>query len=236
MQALILREFKHFMSHAMIILNGGLSIFFNMIAIIALILYKDTIYTMLPLMEGIDVFLPWIIVLANISMASMNLIGSAIISIEGNRFYILKSLPITLKNIIDSKLLFSLLLFTPTTIVFTAVAGIIVKISLLDLVLCLLLSLLFILFVALVGMLTNLWIPKLDYMNEIICIKQSIPSLITMVISMGLTALMIFGLFNLYGVIDMNIFMIIIMIVLGIIDLLLYYLINTWGIKRLNEL
>ncbi len=95
------------------------------------------------------------------------------ISLEGKNLWIYKSAPVTPMQIIYSKVCMNLCLIVPTVTVAFALLAISAKIPLLS---CLLLYLLILssgLVVALVGIIANLLLPKLDYENEMKVVKQS---------------------------------------------------------------
>ena len=95
----------------------------------------------------------------------------------------------------------------------------------------------FTVFEALLGLLINLWKPKFDWINETVVVKQSAAVMITM---FGTMALVVFigGIYIGYlnEFIGAVTYVYIMLALFLIIDIAFYYLLNTWGIKRFEEL
>ncbi|MEG0569913.1 MAG: hypothetical protein RR543_05985, partial [Erysipelotrichales bacterium] len=87
------------------------------------------------------------------------------------------------------------------------------------------------------GLVLNLWRPKFDWVNETVCVKQSMPVMITMFSSMGLAFLLVGGYLGLFQqFVSLDMYTYIVLAVALIVDILLYYLLTTWGTKRFQEL
>lgn len=108
-------------------------------------------------------------------MAMMNAVCISV-SMEGKEWWIIKTLPLETKTILDAKLIFNLLLIAP----FFAVAQICLAFALktepLAFVFSLILSMLLIVFSCVFGLWINLLFPKLDWENETVAVKQSAAS------------------------------------------------------------
>ena len=112
---------------------------------------------------------------------------SSSISIEGNKFYSLKSLPISAKQIITSKMLFSILLFMPFLLIGNTIFVILVPCSF-ELILMIFITPLISLIVFTgIGMFCNLRWPKLNWVNETQAIKMGLGLLVSMLITMIIT-------------------------------------------------
>lgn len=95
------------------------------------------------------------------------------ISMEGKEWWIVKSLPIRTKDLLDSKLLFGLSLYLPFWLVSEILLIIALRPSFMELVWLVLLSLVLILFSQVVGLTANLKMPVFDWENEVSVVKQS---------------------------------------------------------------
>jgi len=95
------------------------------------------------------------------------------ISMEGKEWWIVKSLPIRTKDLLDSKLLFGLSLYLPFWLVSEILLIIALRPSFMELVWLVLLSLILILFSQVVGLTANLKMPVFDWENEVSVVKQS---------------------------------------------------------------
>ena len=165
-KALLIREVRHFTSNAMVMLNGAIGIIFTIIGGIALIMYKDTIDMLLRELPGIESMLTPILCVMGIGIGSMNIISASSVSLEGDRLWIIKSLPIATQDILLVKLGMHLVLCIPAGIFFSIVEVILFQLSILDAIIVVFVPVLFTFFIAVLGLLLNLWKPKFDWVNE----------------------------------------------------------------------
>ena len=236
-KALLLREIKHLTSNAMVMLNGVIGVVFCLIAAIALIIYVDDLNMIFIYMPEMLEFKTPIICLMMMTMCSMNIISASLISLEGNRLWILKSLPIDSRDILLSKLALQFVVCVPPLVILAIMTCIIFQVTLLDTLLVVITPILVTLFIDLMGLLLNLLKPKFDWVNETICIKQSMPSMITMFCAMGLTfMIVVIYIYFLINYISVNTYMYLLIVLFGVLDFCLYQLLQTWGVKRFNEL
>lgn len=240
--SLLKREFDHFLSKPTVILNAALGIAFTVVLAGAVLVKGADILELLGDMpkEAKDMFLqvkmPFLC-FAVIATNSMNIMSASSISLEGNRLWILKSLPIKTKDILMGKVMFHLLLCIPPTILCSVVCSIVFSLGLLDSLCVILIPISFIIFEAFFGILMNLWKPKFDWVNETVVVKQSASVMITMFGTMALIALSAvayIGLFDKF--LSMTSYVYLCFLLLVIIDIVFYYMLNTWGTKRFNKL
>ena len=95
------------------------------------------------------------------------------ISMEGKEWWIVKSLPISAKDIITSKILFNLLLDAPFYLVAEVLLVIGLKPSFMELMWLILVPIVGIVFSCVWGIFINLKMPKLNWDNEVDVVKQS---------------------------------------------------------------
>lgn len=236
-KALLVRELKHFTSNAMVMLNGAMGIVLCLIATGAVMIYADEVRMFMNMVPALKNFVTPILCLIVIGTSSLNMISASSVSLEGDRLWIIKSLPIASRDIIDAKLSMHFLLCAPAGILLSVVLVAVTGVGVIDALLVILVPLLFTLLIDFLGMLLNLWKPKFDWVNETVCVKQSMPVFLTMFISMGLAVAiaMIYG-FWLSSLMSMNIYMYIVIAIMALLDIVFYYLIHTWGIRRFDSL
>ncbi|WP_294579082.1 hypothetical protein [uncultured Thomasclavelia sp.] len=241
-KALFIRELRHYGSNPMVILNTGLGIAFTVFLAGALLVKG---HEFLLLFDEIPVELTYmlnewlvaILCLVVICCSCFNTISSSLISLEGNRLWIIKSLPISSKDILDSKLLLHLVLCLPAGILFSLVAVIVFSLNVIDALLVLLVPVVFTVFEAVYGLLVNLWKPKFDWVNETVVVKQSLAVTIAIFGSMAIAVLIVIGYVLIFSkFIDISLYTYIIFGLFVILDIYGYYLLNTWGIKRFEQL
>ncbi len=103
---------------------------------------------------------------------------SASISMEGKAVWILKSLPLSRREILDSKILFNLCLFAPFYVVSAVLMVIALRPNGIELLCILAIPASILLFSCVFGITANLWFPKFDWENEVEVVKQSVSVLI----------------------------------------------------------
>ncbi len=109
---------------------------------------------------------------------------SASISIEGTKFYLLKSFPISYKDIINSKLIFNIMLAIPFVLISCTIYVSVSPCNAGEIILVYLLPIISMITFSGLGLLTNLKWPKLDWLNEAQAVKQSMSLFVSMMISM----------------------------------------------------
>lgn len=240
--ALFKRELKHFTSNPMVMLNAALGIAFTIVLAGAVVVKGPELIDMFKVIPPeyravYSEYIMPILCLGVIGTSSLNIISSALISLEGNRMWILKSLPIKTKDILESKLMLHLALCIPSGLIFSIAGSFVFSLSVADIFLVIVMPVLFTLFEALFGLLVNLWKPKFDWINETVVVKQSASVMITMFSTMALVIL-IAGLYIgiCHEYLDIRMYVYLWLVIFIIIDLGFYYLLNTWGIKRFEEL
>ena len=235
-KALVIREIKHFTSNAMVMLNGAMGIILCVIAAGAVLIYQDEIQ-MIASIPQIQEYMTPVLCLMVIAVSSLNMISASSISLEGDRFWIIKSLPITTQDILNSKLAMHAFLCIPGGLILSVALIYVTGIGMIDSLLVLVVPILFTLLIDFLGLLLNLWKPKFDWVNETVCVKQSLPVVLTMFISMGLAVViaMIYGLW-LVDVMSIATYMYSMIIITLLLDCVLYYLIQTWGVRQFDHM
>ena len=156
------------------------------------------------------------------------------ISMEGKKFWIIKSLPIDAKKYIRSKLLFSYLIMGPVMIIASVVACIIIKANWIDFICILLVPQVAALLYSLIGLLLNLKFYNLEWDNPTQAVKQGANIVLPMLIDFG-----IFG--HLVGVTVVGIIFDIsltwaILLIVSILCLVFYLIIRKHGVNLYNKI
>ena len=113
-------------------------------------------------------------------MISVTTISSVSISLEGNKFWFLRSSPISANQVFISKLFIPIIIVMPTILISSAIMGILLN-SIVSALIIFGISLLFLLITDIVGIMINLWFPRLNWENETQVVKQSLSVLLSMV-------------------------------------------------------
>ena len=163
-------------------------------------------------------------------------ISSSSISLEGKTINITKTLPIKYKTIFDSKILMCLIIELPVILISEILFIIKVKPNILFIVQLLLMTVLAILFNAVVGLLMNLKYPKLNASNDTEVVKQSMSSTLSLFAGFGVFALGSIGYVYVGDVIGRTLYVSLFIILLFFIILILYYILLRIGPKKYQNL
>ena len=98
---------------------------------------------------------------------------STSVSMEGKEWWVLKSLPLPTKMILDSKLCFNLLLIAPFYLISQVFLGIVMGGEALEILWSVMIMMLFILCSCVGGLTANLKFPKMEWDSEVVVVKQS---------------------------------------------------------------
>jgi ABC-2 type transport system permease protein len=241
--SLIKKELNTFFKTPVFIVNAGFGlVLFIGAAILVSIKYDSVI---LILSDPLKFNLSKDLINNNISLIVMMLIAMAgfmtsitnsVISLEGKNINILKSLPIKTKTILMSKVYSSLIITTPPILVGDLILFIRFRLSIIQMILLLLISILIPLISHLVGIIVNLRYPKLDWENQAEVVKQSTSSFVAVMIGLVSLVLLVGIVFKLVGVVSQTIILLVSVGLFTIINMILYLYLIKKGTKEFNKL
>lgn len=107
------------------------------------------------------------------------------ISMEGNTFWQIQTLPVRSKEVYDSKILVNLTVAAPFYLVAEVLLGIMLRPALLELFWLLVIPAGYLIFTAVAGISLNLAFPVLNWENETRVVKQSAATFLSMLLGMG---------------------------------------------------
>ena len=196
--ALVNREFAGFFSSSTYILNGGLGIVFEIILAIVAVVKRNEIKNALELLSGelgfsvgAD-FLTPIAVMGIVFASSMNMITASAVSLEGKYFSISKTLPVTSKQVLLSKLLPQLILTLPASLFMSVMLIVAFGAPIESWAFYILTPLIANTFYAIVGLVINVACPKFNYTTEVQVIKQSLSVFLVLTIQSLLSVALFF--------------------------------------------
>ena len=230
--ALSKNEYSRFFSSATYMLNGGLGIIFVVIAAVFALIKKNEINELFLLLSegfsGMDTVgaISAFGVAALGMISSLNLISASALSLEGKRFWITKTMPVSAKAILLSKMMPALTLPVLPNL-FASVAVIIVaRADILSALMVILIPFAMNLFAALIGIVFNGLFPKFSYQNEAEVIKQSLASFLSMLVLM-LSGLVLIGIAIVFSFVLMmpRLGMLLTLLMLLILSLILFFVI-----------
>ena len=240
--SLIKKELKKFISSPVFITNTAFGLLLFVIGIIYITFNFDKMATSISIesnisLEEIKRYIP-IILYGFICFTSfMTSITSSMISLEGKSFSILKSLPVKPMIIILAKILMAVIVMIPIILIGDIILFIIFNFNILEIVLIIVGTILMPLISETIGIIINLKYPKMDAENDTEIVKQSISSMISVFLGIGVAAISVFGL--VYGIklgLSNTLLLLLANLIFGIIFIILMIYMNKKSVKLFNEI
>lgn len=238
LKALTIKELKRYFSSPVYMFNTCFGLILILVMSFFLFIkgetaFKDMLKTMdFDINTTID-FLFYIIILFAGMLTS---ITSSSISLEGKTINITKSLPVSEKTILNSKILMALTIELPFILISILLFIIKFTPSLAYTITIILLGLIVPTLTAIIGLLVNLKYPKLNFSSDTEVVKQSISSMISIFSGMGLAIISIFGIGYFSENYPLTNLMLIHVLLLMIITFILYKLLMKIGPKEYRKL
>ncbi len=188
--ALFRRELNRFFSSTAYLLNCGIGII--MIALVAIfaVIEGGTISELITMLSSelpeIIGLVPAVIAMIMSFMMSMTVISAPSVSLEGKTIWLIQSLPVRGRDVLRSKVLVHTAMLAPISSVCSLILCIITGVSPVETVAVVLYSASTAVVGAYLGVVMNLAMPKLEFTNETVAVKQSGSVIVTMLILMGL--------------------------------------------------
>ncbi len=189
LKTLYAREFKRYFSSSVYVSNTIIGpILATIMAIALCVVGVDSITATLP----IDVagLLPFMLA----GVFTMATTSCSSISMEGKHVWVIKSLPIKLKTLLDSKILLNLSIISPFYLATTIISAIAIKATIMQIVWLALIPASIIIFAVVFGITVNLRFHKFDWDREESVVKQSLPSFLGGFLVVILCLVIVFGL------------------------------------------
>jgi len=216
-KALFMRELKRFTSSTTYMLNCGLGIFILPLTLIVMIFKRGDILPMLQMLReelpgtNIDGFIPVVVTILSCLVLGMNAISTPSVSLEGKNLWIVRSLPVASKDILQAKERFHEAMNLFPAVVIPFVLCLLFGAGIAGAVTSALCCTMFVCVTACFGLMMGLLKPNLTWTSEVVPIKQSFAILLSIAFS-GLLALAIgAGFFFLRNKIDADSYLILAM-------------------------
>ncbi len=181
-KALVLKEISCFFAIPAYILNCGLGLLMSVFCAVFFVV-KNPFNTVDIGLSDDMIFVGtaalWLLFI------SLSIVSSASVSLEGKVLWIVKSIPVPAKTIIFSKVYAHFIICAPLTLISSVILWIGLGMEFVLGLLMVILHLVFVLFMAFVGIMMNLRYPKFDWENESVPVKQGASPMLTMLIGFG---------------------------------------------------
>ena len=225
LMALYKKELKRYFSSSLYVLNTGFGIVILTFAAVASIFVDLDIIFGDPQVIGLfSNNIPLLITFCVV----MTYTAASSLSLEGKSLWILKSLPVDPKTIYLAKIGVNLTIIAPAFLD-VILLGVVLKLSFLQIVITLLVTLACGFFTSFLGLLVNIWLPNFNWSSEVIIIKQSAASMVSVFTAIGFAGLQFLFLLLFPTFVWGNLFF---FLFAAVLDIILYITIMTYGRKR----
>lgn len=173
-RALVNKEITRFTSSATYMLNAGMGILLMIVCTVSILLKRDFLYYMFPFVAPslTDAFILGVFFF----LIPSNFMGGCTISLEGKHLWVTKSLPVSTKDILLSKVTFHALFTCIPAVLCSTIVTMVMGVSALNILSILACSIFF----SFLDVILNLCMPTLSWTNEMTVIKQSGCSMVAM--------------------------------------------------------
>ena len=238
-KTLVKQEIKRYFATPIYVMNTAIGMVLLVAGSIAtLFISKETLAELFKYPEIVNI-IPIAILVVLIFTIGLSCTTNSSISLEGNRLWILKVLPIEPKEIFKGKIITNLIITIPAVIIANIIFYIGLKYNFKYLMLNLLISIVFCVLSSVIGLIVNLYFPKMEWTNPTTVVKQSASVMIT-ILSIFLLILGVVGITILLTyVFNINNMDIILVIVLAVFLIMLFISIKTLnniGSEKFNKL
>jgi len=233
-KTLFIKELNKYFASPIYFLNTSFGVIMLLAIAIATCFYDSkTIISVLDA-EEFNLSIEWLILSLVLIVSAISNTTSSSISLEGKNLWIIKNLPVKIKDIFIAKFLLSIFVIIPVTIFSVFILGYNLSLNFTFIISMVLLIIITAVLSSLFGLLINLIFPLLNFNNEAQVVKQSVSSLIGVLVPMTV----IIGSVITFNYLKINVYLY--MLFLGMIFILLifilFYLLMNTGIKKFQEL
>ena len=240
LHAIVRKELAKITSSSTLLLNAGSGVIFLVLLTVLIILEGDTVGLVLTELTGIstDTGLMIAPIVASVMIMSLSMImfSASSISLEGKSLWILKSIPVSSRDIIVGKAIPNIVISS----ILGAISGVVISIftgfNIVACVFYILIPITASVAFSFMGIVLNVMKPKLDFTNEAQVVKQSLPVFVFtfggMLLGMALVALSFF-----FVTIGMPIlFLIILEVLMAALAFTFYFLGVTVSARKLDRM
>lgn len=235
-KALLKQQFSHFLSSSSYVTNCGLGIVLMVAAGVALLILQGKLMPVIASFKKSGASVVPLATLAIGLILSMSVITAPSISIEGKSIWLLRSLPLSSREILQTKLNMSNIMLVPAALFMSICCCIVLRTSSWLIVFLFIVPVLLALLNSNMGLIANLRHPFMDWTSEMQAVKQSTAVLIAMLISASLVIIpgALYFLAELYRY-DV-LFMVGYTLILGLLFVLSQLFINKKGVELFERL
>lgn len=236
-KALLIKEMRRLGNSNMYMFNAAIGLAFMVIIAIYLAIQREDFAMAMDLLDPSHTMTAVIGCFILMAMASLTVISAPTISLEAKTLWMLKSLPLSSKDILWAKAMLHIAISVPFIIVSGLIMAVSYKINIIGIIVMLLIPCVFSALTGVLGVIINLKYPKFNWVNESAAVKQGLAPTLAIFISMALVAVpALIYIFIVDGSgMDME-YMILILAVFVVLTILSYRHLMTKGVLRFEKL
>lgn len=236
MWAITVKELRKFTGSPVYLTNMGVGIIMTIALPIAGIIFRDTIRQALLFLDPSGKSTPLLICAVLSFTVSTCCISTPSVSLEGKNLWILRSVPLSSKDILLAKLNCHMLVAVPAAFLVGLLLGIIFGCSVVGTILCAIIPGLLATLCGVFGMWAGLQWAKLDYISDVYPCKQSASVLVVMFGMMGVPVVLGLGYALLAPFLSPTAFLALCALLLSAACYGLYRVVITWGARKWESL
>jgi ABC-2 type transport system permease protein len=235
LKALYIKELRFYFSSYIYVMNTAFGVVMMFLFSIGIAFFgKDTVARVMEIPMA-DAYMAPVIALVFAFCIIFTFTTAPSISIEGKNLWIIKSLPLKTADIFWGKILLNLTLTVPTLLINTVIVAISFKMDAETVFALFLVCLMYSFISPVIGLIINLYFPKMEWTSHIAVVKQSASVLLNMLAGFIILAAPI-GLFVLVKPSDINLFIEIFSVVLLMATFVFIKVLKTAGIRKFQGL
>ena len=241
--ALVRKEAGKFASSPVFVINAGFGLVLYVVAVILVCTNMDSVIDMMAKMgveisaEAIINYMPACMFGLVFVMSMTTSITSSMISLEGKSFNILKSLPTNPVKIILAKVLAAAMIMIPIFLIGDMVMFVRFDFDVWQMLMIIASSVVMPMVAELVGIIVNLKYPKMDAKNDTEVVKQSMSSMVAVLVGLAASVVMVYIIYSGFnsGLSATEVVGAGLVFGIMVLGLLVVYL-KKWGIKEFNAI
>lgn len=238
-KSLVKQDLRRYFATPIYVMNTAFGMVLLIIASIStLFISKETLLEFIGYPK-ISNMIPVMILVFLVFTIGLSCTTNSSISLEGNRLWILKSLPIESNYIFQSKIITNLIITIPASIMANILFFIGLKFEIKYLIFNLVISVIFAIISAVLGIIVNLYFPKMEWTNPTTVVKRSTSVMITilgMIMLILAIAGIIFILVKVFNITNMINILSSVLIIFLIILFILVKILNNIGNEKFSKL
>lgn len=238
--AMVRKEWRHFLGSPVYLTNMGVGILMTAALTIAGVAFRGKLFAVLDEFAAMGMDLQayyGLIICAMLAfLVSTMVVSAPSVSLEGKNLWILRSLPVSGREILRAKLKFHFLLTVPVTVLAGVVLSAVYGCGLVEILLCGLVPGMLAVLCGVLGMACGLKWAKLEWLSEAYPCKQGAAVAVSMFGMMGIAMTLAVLYILLDGIFSPTAFLGLCLLILSAMSFGFYRLVMTWGVQKWESL